>query len=79
MFIILLPIETVLTHKELSFIPREWKYRAGQFQKMGLPISHFIASTNLMIQYRFLNTGFYKPKTIQTILNAMDVVNPRIF
>ena len=50
-------------------------------KKMGLPISHFIASTNSNDTIpRFLNTGIYKPKkSIQTISNAMDVANPSNF
>ena len=50
-------------------------------KKMGLPISHFIASTNSNDTIpRFLNTGIYKPKkSIQTISNAMDVANQVIF
>ena len=50
-------------------------------QKMGLPIDHFIASTNVNDAVpRFLETGTYDPKpTIQTISNAMDVGNPSNF
>ena len=50
-------------------------------KKMGLPISHFIASTNSNDTVpRFLNTGIYNPKkSIQTISNAMDVANPSNF
>lgn len=48
---------------------------------MGLPICHFIASTNVNDTIpRFLKTGKYIPKkTIKTISNAMDVSNPSNF
>ena len=48
---------------------------------MGLPIDHFIASTNLNDAVpRYLETGTYYPKpTLQTISNAMDVGNPSNF
>ena len=47
-------------------------------QKMGLPIDHFIASTNVNDTVpQYLKTGQYSPKkTIQTISNAMDVGAP---
>ncbi len=50
-------------------------------QQMGLPIDHFIASTNVNDAVpRFLETGNYDPiPTIQTISNAMDVGNPSNF
>lgn len=50
-------------------------------QQMGLPIDHFIASTNVNDAVpRFLETGTYDPMpTIQTISNAMDVGNPSNF
>ena len=50
-------------------------------QQMGLPIDHFIASTNVNDAVpRYLETGTYDPKpTIQTISNAMDVGNPSNF
>ena len=50
-------------------------------QQMGLPINHFIASTNVNDAVpRFLETGTYDPMpTIQTISNAMDVGNPSNF
>lgn len=50
-------------------------------QKMGLPVDHFIASTNLNnIVPAYLNTGIYTPKeSIATISNAMDVGNPSNF
>lgn len=49
--------------------------------QMGLPIDHFIASTNVNDAVpRYLETGAYHPKaTIQTISNAMDVGNPSNF
>lgn len=50
-------------------------------QQMGLPIDHFIASTNVNDAVpRYLETGTYDPMpTIQTISNAMDVGNPSNF
>ncbi len=50
-------------------------------RQMGLPIDHFIASTNVNDAVpRFLKTGNYDPMpTIQTISNAMDVGNPSNF
>jgi len=50
-------------------------------QQMGLPIDHFIASTNLNDSVpRYLKTGNFEPlQTIQTISNAMDVGNPSNF
>jgi len=50
-------------------------------QQMGLPIYHFIASTNVNDAVpRYLETGTYNPMpTIQTISNAMDVGNPSNF
>ncbi|RNC86359.1 MAG: threonine synthase [Winogradskyella sp.] len=50
-------------------------------QKLGLPISHFIASNNANnVVTNYLNTEEYSPKTsVQTISNAMDVGNPSNF
>ncbi len=50
-------------------------------QKIGLPIKHFIASTNINDTVpNFLIDGFYKPKPSKaTISNAMDVGNPSNF
>ena len=50
-------------------------------QQMGLPINHFIASTNINDTIpEYLKTGDYFPKkSIQTISNAMDVGNPSNF
>lgn len=50
-------------------------------QKMGLPIEHFIASTNLNdIVPKYLETGNYLPKpSVATISNAMDVGSPSNF
>ena len=49
--------------------------------KLGLPIKHFVASTNVNDTVpRFLNTGDYQPNpSIATISNAMDVGNPSNF
>ncbi|MCO5281004.1 MAG: hypothetical protein M9931_08125 [Chitinophagales bacterium] len=50
-------------------------------QKMGLPISKFIAATNANnIVPQYLLNGNYEPKaSVQTISNAMDVGNPSNF
>ncbi|OCB70214.1 threonine synthase [Flavobacterium crassostreae] len=50
-------------------------------KKMGLPIAHFVASTNANDTVpRFLENGIYDPKPSKaTISNAMDVGNPSNF
>ena len=50
-------------------------------KKLGLPIAHFVASTNANDTVpRFLENGNYQPKqSIATISNAMDVGNPSNF
>ena len=50
-------------------------------KKLGLPIAHFVASTNANDTVpRFLETGNYEPNpSIATISNAMDVGNPSNF
>ncbi len=50
-------------------------------KKLGLPIKHFVASTNVNDTVpRFLNNGIYDAKpSIATISNAMDVGNPSNF
>ncbi|WP_396194781.1 threonine synthase [Flavobacterium sp.] len=50
-------------------------------KRLGLPISHFVASTNANDTVpRFLEVGNYQPKpSIATISNAMDVGNPSNF
>lgn len=50
-------------------------------KKMGLPIFHFVASTNVNdTVVKFLETGIYVAKPSQaTISNAMDVGNPSNF
>ena len=50
-------------------------------KKMGLPIEHFVAATNVNDTVpRFLENGIYEPKaSIATISNAMDVGNPSNF
>ena len=50
-------------------------------KKMGLPITHFVASTNANDTVpRFLEKGIYAPKpSVATISNAMDVGNPSNF
>ena len=49
--------------------------------KLGLPIKHFVASTNINDTIpRYFESQDFKPKpTIQTISNAMDVSNPSNF
>ena len=49
--------------------------------KMGLPIEHFVAATNVNDTVpRFLKNGVYDPKPSKaTISNAMDVGNPSNF
>ncbi|HEY1025098.1 MAG TPA: threonine synthase [Sphingobacteriaceae bacterium] len=46
--------------------------------KMGLPVSHFLAATNVNDTVpKFLRTGAYHPrKSVPTISNAMDVGSP---
>jgi threonine synthase len=50
-------------------------------KKMGLPIDHFIAATNInKIVPDYLKTGLYNPKpSVATISNAMDVGAPSNF
>ena len=50
-------------------------------QKLGLPITHFIAATNAnRVVPNYMQNGNYIPlKSIQTISNAMDVGNPSNF
>ena len=50
-------------------------------KEMGLPIDHFIASTNINDAVpKYLKTGIYKPKPAkETISNAMDVGDPSNF
>lgn len=50
-------------------------------KKMGLPISHFIAATNVNdVVPSYLYTSEYKPKpSVRTLSNAMDVGNPSNF
>jgi len=50
-------------------------------KKLGLPIEHFVASTNVNDTVpRFLEKGNYDPKPSKaTISNAMDVGNPSNF
>ncbi|HMQ49826.1 MAG TPA: threonine synthase [Saprospiraceae bacterium] len=50
-------------------------------QKMGLPIDHFIAATNVNdVVPEYLSTGHYNPRpSIPTLSNAMDVGNPSNF
>lgn len=50
-------------------------------QKMGLPVAHFVAATNLNdVVPSYLKTGDYAPKaSVATISNAMDVGSPSNF
>lgn len=50
-------------------------------RRMGLPISHFVAATNINdVVPEFLQTGIFNPRpSRQTISNAMDVGNPSNF
>ncbi len=50
-------------------------------QKLGLPIKHFVAATNVNDTVpQFMKDGKYEPKSSQpTISNAMDVGNPSNF
>ena len=50
-------------------------------RELGLPISHFIASTNQNDTFpRYMENGILEPKpSVQTISNAMDVGNPSNF
>jgi threonine synthase len=55
---------------------------AGLFaKKMGLPISHFVASTNINdVVPQYLDSGNFSPRSsAQTLSNAMDVGNPSNF
>ncbi len=49
--------------------------------QLGLPIEHFIASTNINDTVpQYLETGIYEPKaSVSTISNAMDVGDPSNF
>ena len=50
-------------------------------KRMGLPIQHLIAATNVNdVVPEFLRTSIFTPRTsVQTIANAMDVGNPSNF
>ncbi|RUA09400.1 MAG: threonine synthase [Flavobacteriia bacterium] len=50
-------------------------------QQLGLPVSHFIASTNInRVVPDYMETGAYKPvPSFQTISNAMDIGDPSNF
>ncbi len=50
-------------------------------QKMGLPIKHFVAATNINdVVPEYIKNGHYNPRqSEQTISNAMDVGNPSNF
>ena len=71
------------TKKLVISVPMETLeiYVLNLSNKMGLPINHFIASTNSNdTVLNYLNSGNYIPKkSIQTISNAMDVGDPSNF
>ncbi len=50
-------------------------------QRMGLPVQHFIAATNINDTVpAYLHTGRFEPKvSVRTLSNAMDVGNPSNF
>ncbi len=50
-------------------------------QKMGLPVAHFVAATNLnQVVPSYIKTGRYLPQeSVTTISNAMDVGSPSNF
>lgn len=50
-------------------------------QRMGLPVAHFIASTNVNDEVpEYLQSGIFEPRTSKhTLSNAMDVGNPSNF
>ncbi len=50
-------------------------------QRMGLPIHHFVAATNINDEVpKYLATGIFEPKpSLGTLSNAMDVGNPSNF
>jgi threonine synthase len=50
-------------------------------KKMGLPIEHFVAATNINdVVPEYLHSGIYSPRpSVATISNAMDVGNPSNF
>jgi len=72
-------------HKDLVFSIPSGNFGnicAGMMAKqLGLPIKHFIASTNINdVVPNYLKTGEYNPKpSKQTISNAMDVGDPSNF
>ena len=73
------------SHKDLIFSVPSGNFGnicAGVMaQKLGLPIKHFVASTNINDTVpNYLVDGIYKPKPSKaTISNAMDVGNPSNF
>lgn len=72
-------------HKEVVFCVPSGNFgnlTAGLMaQRMGLPIDHFIAATNVNdVVPAYLKSGKYQPTpSIRTISNAMDVGNPSNF
>lgn len=76
--------------KKRTSVPYIFSVPSGNFgnicaglvaHKMGLPIAHFIASTNTNDTFpRYMEAGVFSPKpSVQTISNAMDVGNPSNF
>ncbi len=72
-------------HSKITFVVPSGNFgnlTAGLLaQKMGLPIAHFVAATNINdVVPEYLNTGNFQPRaSIPTISNAMDVGNPSNF
>jgi len=50
-------------------------------QKLGMPVKHFVASTNVNdVVPKFMESGVYEPMpSVATISNAMDVGDPSNF
>ncbi len=77
--------QTVQTHKEMIISVPSGNFgniTAGLYaQAMGIPIRHFIASTNANRVFPdYIKTGTYLPAaSVSTLSNAMDVGNPSNF
>lgn len=78
------------TRRQLGGKPIVFSVPSGNFgnlsagliaQRMGAPIAHFIAATNINdVVPQYLASGHYEPKpSIATLSNAMDVGNPSNF
>lgn len=77
--------QVVRKHKDIVFVVPSGNFgnlTAGLLaKKMGLPIQHFVAATNLnKIVPEYLESGEYQPRpSVRTLSNAMDVGNPSNF